>query len=487
MAIASPRHFFHLVPAGRPTETSQPTLKRFLLASASAWLVTTAAGQDADIDAWARKLGSDDPAIRLEAEQAIAPPRAILEQLAKHRDPWTAARATRLLMKSHGIDTRLPLRFQQAVFGFNQLDQPRRSELLRALTGPGPGHLHAVAFLFNRLPAFPPDEEMMSWRGTFYTCLRDNMADMETLKAEDLAPTTLAMILGAIPEGLPEIRARQHACWRPLHPSIRRHLPNDYVDLEIAYLKEHGGAVEMLEFLPLIKDEQTRMRATRMVADTVKRLPAPPEKELAGDALIGQIMVVMASKGTPEALACYQRHFASRPDLATKLPTELTFLETRRMLKAGETAAAIRLAVSPNQDGFGPEPADHETLHAMAAALGSLPQNLPDGLPAIGNPQSLEKMGRLLAGWVPPASVDLAAKAECFDQWAKSDEWLEAARRHGPLPLYHLVLTRRGKLNDAVVAHEFDHESEAMRSLGAILPHHPELAKVILPRQCSPT
>ena len=457
-------------------------------------LVSTA--QEKSPEDWAKELGSDDPAIRRNVEGKNVPPLAVLEQLAKHPDPWTAARAERLLMEKRGIDTRIPQRLQRDVLYFEYLDEARYTELLGELSKPGPGHLNALAFIYNRLTTknflsvtignVISEQEFMLWQQRFRTLIQGDPKEVETLKLEPLAPATRALLLAFFTDRMPEESAERYAKWRALDPAIRFHLAGRQVLLEIEHLKEHAGTADLLEYLPLILDPAARLEAARLVSEAVAADKEFKPELLGESAAIGHLLMLGIWKAQP----WYAKHLAAHPGIAAKLPAALTPLEVDRLLKAGDLSPAIGLMVKFFPEAESPAGFDGSMAEQIGRKLGTKLESLPEGLPAISDERSLPRMAGFLLGWFPmthpsPGYPDIDAKVECFDRWAKTDEWLEAARRYGPHPLYHLVMARRGKLGGALLVHEFEWETEALKNLGALILMRPAIAKDIPARQCS--
>lgn len=467
-------------------------MKRLLPGFAACLLPLVCAAQEKSIEDWAKELGSDDPAIRRKVQGENVPPLEVLEQLAKHPDPWIAARAERLLMEKRGIDTRIPRRLQLAVLGFGKLDEARRNEVLEQLAKSGPGHLNALAFIHARETEGKTLSEAESavWLQRFRYCINTNLADAATLRLESLSPATRAFLLTCFPERTPEESAERYAKWRALDPAIRFHLTGRQVVLEINHLKQNAGTADVLEYLTLILDPATRQEASRRVSEAVSADKSFNPETLGETAAIGHMLMLSREGGTQKAQPWYAKHFAAHPGIAAKLPAELTPLEMERLLKSGALPAAISLAAKWFPDEESRARIDWNTLREISDKLGTKPESLPEGLPAIGDERSLPMMSALLQNWFPmtrPSSgyPDIDAKVECFDRWAKTDEWLEAARRHGPRPLYHLVMARRGKMGEALLSHEFERETEALKNLGSLILMRPAIAKEIPARQCS--
>ena len=467
-------------------------MKRLLPGFAACLLPLVCAAEEKSPEDWAKELGSDDPAIRRNVEGENVPPPEVLEQLAKHPDPWIATRAERLLMESRGIDTRIPRRLQLAVLDFGKLDVARRNEVLQELANSGPGHLNALAFIHARETEgkILSEAESNIWMQRFRFCINANLADAGTLRLESLSAVTRAFLLTCFPDRSPEESAERYLKWRALDPAIRFHLEGRNVLLEINHLKQHAGTADLLEYLPQILDPTARLEAARFVSDAVAADKAFKPEALGESAAIGHLFMLMREGGIQKAQPWYAKHLAAHPGIAAKLPAALTPLEADRLLKAGSLSPAIGLVVKFFPEGESQARFDWNTLREISEKLGNKPESLPEGLPVIGDDRSLPAMGGLLQSWFPmtrPSSgySDIDAKVECFDRWAKTDEWLEAARRHGPHPLYHLVMARRGKLGEALLSHEFERETEALKNLGALILLRPAIAKGIPARQCS--
>jgi hypothetical protein len=467
-------------------------MKRLLPGLAACLIPIFCGAQEKPPEDWAKELGSEDPAIRQQAERELADRDATLARLAEHPDPWVAARATRLLMERRGIDTRIPRRLQLAVLGFGKLDEARRNEVLEELARSGPGHLNALAFIHGQETQGKKLTEAESgiWRQRFQYCINTNLADAGTLRLEPLSPATRAFLLSCFPDRSPEESAERYAKWRALDSAIRIHLPGRHVVLEIDHLKEHADTAGLLEYLPLILDPAAGLEAARLVSEAVTGDKAFKAEALGESAAIGHMLVLMREGGIRKAQPWYAKHLATHPGIAAKLPPALTPLEVDRLLKAGALSPAIGLVVKFFPDVDSRARLDWNTLREISDKLGTKPESLPEGLPAIGDERSLPAMGGLLQNWFPMTRPDrgypdIDAKVECFDRWARTDEWLEAARRHGPHPLYHLVMARRGKIGEALLSHEFERESEALKNLGALILLRPAIATEIPARQCS--
>ncbi len=459
---------------------------------AALFLCGISRGAEVSPEELAKELGSDDPAIRQKAERVLADQDATLALLAKHSDPWVAACANRLLMENHGIDTRIPLRLQRDLLDYGKLDEARRNQLFEELAKAGPGHLNALAFIHSR----ETDGKQLSvveasiWRQRFQYCINTNLADVGTLRLESLSPATRAFILICFPERNPEQNAERYEKWRALDPAIRFHLTGRQVVLEINYLKQKAGTADLLEYLPLILDPATRFEAARLVSEAVAGDKAFKPESLGESAAIGHMLILSRDLGIQNVQPWYEKHLAAHPGISAKLPTELAQLEVNRLLKAGDLSPIIVFVVKYFPDSESQALFDWNTLHGISEKLGTKPESLPQGLPFITDTRSLPAMGNLLQTWFPMSRPslgysDIDEKVECFDRWAVTDEWLEAARRHGPHPLYHLVMARRGKMSEALLVHEFERETEALKNLGSLILMRPAMVKDIPARQCS--
>ena len=469
----------------------------FFSALAAALFVLPAHGnEEKSSTQWAGELGSENPAIRqTAAEDLIAlggGSEAILLELAKHPDPWIAARATRLLMEIRGIDTRIPLRLQHAVMEFENRDELRRTELIAELTKAGPGHLNALAFLYNRTTTKrpPTENDARLWFQRFQSCIAANLQDTGTLKPESLSPATRALMLACLPDRLTAENTERYAKWRILDEAIRFHLTANRVALEISYLQRQAGPADMLEYLPRIICAEAQIHATGLIRDIILKDKDFKADLLSESASIGHLITLLSSSSFQLALPWYEKHLARHSGLAAALPPDLLILEAARLKKSGKTTDSIRLALRPPTANHELRTIDWNFLREIGLSLGTKPEALPEGLPAIPDAQSLPAMGRLLSEWFPMTRPgagyrDIDAKAECFDRWAKTAEWLEAARRFGPQPLYHLVMARRGKLGAALLVHEFEHEDPALRHLGTLILMRPAIGRDLPARTCS--
>ena len=477
---------------GRPGSFTR--MKRLLPGFAACLFPLVCAAQEKSPEDWSKELGSDDPAIRGKVNGENAPPPEVLEQLAKHPDPWIAARAERLLMESRGIDIRIPRRLQNDILNFGNLDETRCNEVLEDLAKTGPGHLNALAYIHARETEGQPlsEADAAIWRRLFQYCINSNLADAATLRLESFSPATRAFLLTCFPERTPQESAERYAKWRALDPAIRIHLTGRHVFLEIDHLREQGGAADLLEYLTLILDPAARQEASRRISEIVAADKAFNPEALGEAAAIGHMLMLSRQGGVTKAQPWYAKHLAAHPGIAAKLPAELTPLEMERLLKSGALSAAISLSAKWFPEEESRARVDWNTLRQITDKLGNKPESLPDGLPAIGDERSLPMMAALLQNWFPmsrPSSgySDIDAKVECFDRWAKTDEWLEAARRHGPHPLYHLVMAWRGKMGEALLSHEFERETEALKNLGSLILLRPSIAGEIPARKCSET
>jgi hypothetical protein len=467
-------------------------MKRLFLGFVACLVPCVCIAQEKSSDDWAKELGSEDPAIRQKAERELGDQEATLARLVENPDPWVAARAERLLMERRGIDTRIPHRLQLDVLGFGKLDELHRNQVLEELSKSRPGHHNALAFIYARETDGKKlsEAEASIWMQRFKFCINTNLADAGTLRVESLSPATRAFLLTCFPDRSPEESAERYVKWRALDPAIRFHLAGRNVVLEINHLKQNAGTAELLEYLPLILDPAARYEAARFVSDAVAVDKAFKPEALSESAAIGHMYMLMRQGGIQKAQPWYAKHLAAHPEIAAKLPAALTPLEADRLLKAGSLSPAIGLVVKFFPDSDSQARFDWNTLREISDKLGIKPESLPEGLPAIGDERSLPTMGSLLQGWFPmtrPSSgySDIDAKVECFDRWVKTDEWLEAARRYGPHPLYHLVMARRGKMGAALLSHEVERESEALKNLGSLILLRPSIAKDIPARQCS--
>lgn len=474
--------------------------------SASQWCVVavttaslalgTAGAEEKSADQWAADLGSDSPAIRQKAGAELlalgGASTAVLAQLEKHPDPWVASRATRLLMETRGIDPRLPLRIQRELLDFGKLTEPQRLELFAELKRSGPGHLNALSFLYNRATAQSDlsENETAQWQQYLRYCTSANLKDANTLRTGSLSTATRGVLASCFPDELLKENMERYMAWRAQDEDIRFHLLSNTVDFEISYLKEHGTSADLLGYLPRIIDRKARIRATIAARNAISKDENFKADELSEKASIGYLVILADQGGIGQAQAWYDKHIARLPAMASALPPGIEVLEVNRLFNAKKTMEAMRLALVPNSAEGYKTALGRNLLYEIGRSLGTKPEAFPDGLPAIPDSRSLPWMGGLLESWFPmnrPGAgySDIEAMVECFDRWAKTDEWLEAARRFGPQPLYHLVMLRRGKLGDALRVHEFEHETAALNNLGALILMRPEIARELPARQCS--
>jgi len=443
-----------------PCIPSLPALAAALLA-----LVSSGAGETS-VDQWAAGLGSDVPAIRQKAAADLAAggaaSEAVLVELAKHPDPWLAARASRLLMEMRGIDTRLPWHLQQAAAAFDTLDENRRLETLRELTARGPGRLDTLALLYERATARKPitNSETPNWRNLLVASLSNNYGEIRALNPARLSVQTRANLISCFRDYRSEMITAVYRDWRALDESIRLHLSEQAIELEINFLKKQATPVDWLEFLPRITDPRALTRVAREIHSMTSADTEFPPADMSVNATIGYLIVLLEGSGTTKASPWYERQLKRFPDLAAKLPRRLEILEAIRLEKSGNLVAALKILLKPNTGTPAPrtdasdsraelqrEPADlttrpHELdlLRKIGSALAGKPDALPDGLPPAPDVRSLPAMGVLLENFFPmtdpgPRFPDIDVKVERFDRWAKTDEWLSAAR----ISLFHNV------------------------------------------------
>jgi tetratricopeptide (TPR) repeat protein len=437
------------------------------------------------------KLGSDDPAVwqraetELQAEGAAA--KDTLTRLAKHPDPWVAARAGRLLMALNGIDARLPRHRQLAILGYDDLDEAARAELLEAISRPGPGHLSATLFLYEKAHAGADANAARQWQQRLRSAIASNPGDVEALKHATLSPAALALLLSSLPDNPPGTNAQRYKAWRKINTEIRFHLIGTQVELEIAILREKGGSAALLGYLAEIRDAEARIHAARFIRGLVMA-----DRKLAPDSLdakasIGHLLTLASDSGATE---WYGKHLARHPDIAASFPPELTPLTIRHLMDQGKFSEAIRLFLAP-QDGNWPERGvDWNLIREIGASLGSDPAALPDGFPEINESSRLPVMGRILDAWFTASrgkeeNAAPGGKVECFDRWAGNGEWLEAAHRHGALQLYQQAMIRREKFVETLILHESDRNLTALANLGQIIAARPELAPLVPAGRCS--
>ncbi|QTN33537.1 hypothetical protein HZ994_14850 [Akkermansiaceae bacterium] len=443
-------------------------------------------GAEAAATAWSDRLGSEDPAVWKKAEADLqaegAAAQGALTRLAENPDPWVAARAERLLMALRGIDPRLPRNIQLSLLGYPDLGAAARAELLDTLSRPGPGHLGALIFLIGQ-----PQTEGEGWNQRLRNAIAQNPADVELIKPESVPPATLGLLFSCFPDHPQGAKEERYAKWRALNPDIRFHIRRDQVELEIGRFRENAETAELLSYLPRVRDAEARIHAARFSRGLIMA-----DKKLAPDSLdenasIGHLLVLSSDSS---AVEWYAKHLARHPGIADSLLPELTSLTIRHLLAQRDLEKAILLFLAPQDETWHVRTVDWNLLREIGAALGSDPAALPDGLPEINNPSRFPIMGSILDAWFKAnrENNDNAApggKTECFDRWAKTDEWLEAAHRHGALDLYQRLMIRRGKFTETLILHESDRNHYALMNLGELLVSQPKLVPLVPAGKCT--
>ncbi len=454
-------------------------------------------GEEAvSIDQWAASLGSGDPSVRQQAEEQLAARGAEAEasilELSKDSNPWVAARATRLLMALRGIDPRLPLQLQKDVFQFSDLKDEEQVRLLESLTRQAPGHLNSLVLIYSRITnekALSAGAELQ-WAQRFNRSAAANQEDVDALDVRNLSPAMLGYILSGMRDVRSDETIALYKKWRELVPSIGEYLKNAQASLEVDYLLANARPEDLLAYLPKITDDNSRQMAARMAATALSKWQPKNIEELSEDVALGYLILMMSRGRDAVAMPFYKKYLAAHEGLAKRLPSDVIQLEVSRLLSSGDVVEAMKLALAQKPDADQRNILRYELLQEFSKAMGADPTNLPNGLPAISDPEALLRMSNLLSVWFPMSRPsmgysDIDEKVACFDRWAKSDDWLQAAREHGPVPLYHLVMARRGKLGEAVLLHEFEKEADSLKSLGALILMRNEIAKGIPDDQCS--
>jgi hypothetical protein len=441
---------------------------------------------------WDDQLGSDDPAVWKKAETDLqargSAAKDDLTRLAKHSDPWVAARAERLLLALNGIDARLPRHRQLAILHYDDLDEAAREELREAISRPGPGHLSAILFLCEKARFGSDANATRQWQQLLRSAVVSNPSEVEALISGKLTPASLALLLSGFPDYPADANAKRYKAWREINPDIRFHLLGRQVELEITLLRQQNNSVILLEYLPEIQDTEARLNAARLIRGLIMADQKLSLDSLSAKASIGHLLILASGS---ESTEWYEKHLARHPDIAASFPTELARLKVKHLINQRKFSEAILLFLAPQDEQWSSERnVDWNLLRDIGASLGTDPAALPDGFPEISQNSRLPIMGRILDSWYTTSrengkSTDFEKKIECFDLWAKNSEWLEAAHRHGALNLFQHLMIRRGKFTEMLILHEADRNQVAIINLGRIIVASPEVAAQVPAGKCS--
>ncbi|MGD9417962.1 MAG: hypothetical protein Q7R22_003415 [Verrucomicrobiota bacterium JB025] len=455
-----------------------------------ALLFATATAGALEIDDFADKLASADPALRREAlddlkqagdEQAIA----WLKTLLDHEDPWLATRAARLLYQRLGLDPQLPLEIQRRLAEFTDLNDADRKNLLDRLGQPGTGHLAAVIFLLESHPADHPVPDDL--RRAISGAVAFHQDAVAALDVNNLKLRTRAELVALFPTIDPGRRTSLYAQWRKLDPAVRHHLPDRGLALEINFLGKSGNPADWFRWIAGVDDPARRSRIitsmrniTVAEADLDDAVTDPP-------GALGCLEFLMQTRGPEPTFKAYLTLLARFPDLSGRLFDDLRILQVRRLEEAGDLTGAIRFA----SHGSGADRSLMTWARKLGRSLEDEPQRIEDCLPEIAEPRATQVMAALLAGYFPmakprPGYTDVDEKVATFDRWAQSPEWLDVAWTEGPVPLYQLTLIRRGQWNDLLLRHEQALTPDAHHKLGALLALRPALRKDLPVALCEP-
>ena len=185
----------------------------------------------------------------------------------------------------------------------------------------------------------------------------------------------------------------------------------------------------------------------------------------------------------------YASQCAVHPGLPARLPVYLQAFEVHRLRHGGRFAEGLGLAM--RQARQLPRASGHGTAYPLLEELGKWlakdPKALPDGLPAMREPEWRPAQAAFLRGLLYPGENNLifskdrgwAEKYDLFNRMARSQDWVDAALHAGEQSFYHMRMARDGHLADAVLTHERDGDTMSMNALGGLLPAKPELAEQI--------
>ena len=176
----------------------------------------------------------------------------------------------------------------------------------------------------------------------------------------------------------------------------------------------------------------------------------------------------------------YASQCAVHPGLPARLPVYLQAFEVHRLRHGGRFAEALGLAM--RQARQLPRASGHGTAYPLLEELGKWlakdPKALPDGLPAMREPEWRPAQAAFMRGLLYPGENNLifskdrgwADKYDLFNRMARSQDWVEAALHAGEQSFYHMRMARDGHLADAVLTHERDGDTMSMNALGGLLP-----------------
>ena len=446
-------------------------------------------GADLSVEAIARKLGSDDPAVRrqvgLDLDAAGDAADGILVQLMKNEDGWVAARASRIWFERLGIDPMLPFGIQRGLANFGAFSEKDRREFMLRLTQVGERYFEALIFLAENHPGDQawPDELQAALRRVI-SSHGDELMEIEPTR---FSVPGRATILSLFRPRHDEKRQALYEKWRRPDDKIRDGLPVTDLKLEAAYLKKSGQAGDWLNWIGSARESKRRHQMISL-ARGIDLFSIDP-KELVTDtqSALGWLSVRGHRQISKATLAAYEAMLEQFPGLIDELFEELRILEVHRLEFAGDVAGALRLAL----EGWGSEQSLTSWLRELGRSLEGEPELIKGGFPVVEGENARSLMAVLLRAYFPmirPRSgySKIDEKVVNFDRWARSPEWLEVAWESDSFALYHLTMIRRGRWDELILRVEGAFSPEPLEILGALIALKPELGDGLPAMKCEP-